>query len=65
MTIKPTKTFMAIVGTFCTQSPGCVLKGYTMHRRVYGPYRLKGPLMRRGWKSLDGCRRARNSRLTS
>ena len=26
------------------------LKGYTFHRRVYGPYRLKGPLMRRGWK---------------
>ena len=22
-----------------------------MHRRVYGPYRLKGPLMRRGWKA--------------
>ena len=26
------------------------LKGYTFHRRVYGPYRLKGPLMRKGWK---------------
>ncbi len=25
-------------------------KGYTMHRRVYGPYRLKYPIVRRGWK---------------
>ncbi|MEO6810341.1 MAG: molybdopterin-dependent oxidoreductase, partial [Isosphaeraceae bacterium] len=28
---------------------GCP-KGYTMHRRVYSPYRLKGPVMRKGWK---------------
>lgn len=28
---------------------GC-LKGYTFHRRVYGPYRLKYPMIRRGWK---------------
>jgi len=28
---------------------GC-LKGYTIHRRVYGPHRLKGPVVRRGWK---------------
>ncbi len=28
---------------------GC-LKGYTLHRRVYGPYRLRGPMVRRGWK---------------
>ncbi|HET7376162.1 MAG TPA: molybdopterin-dependent oxidoreductase, partial [Anaerolineae bacterium] len=28
---------------------GCK-KGQTFHRRVYGPHRLKGPLMRRGWK---------------
>ena len=28
---------------------GC-LKGYTMHRRTYGPYRAKGPAVRRGWK---------------
>jgi len=25
-------------------------KGYTMHRRVYGPYRLKYPMIRKGWK---------------
>ncbi|MEX0704363.1 MAG: molybdopterin-dependent oxidoreductase [Planctomycetales bacterium] len=28
---------------------GCP-KGYTMQRRVYGPYRLKGPVLRKGWK---------------
>jgi nitrate reductase alpha subunit len=28
---------------------GCV-KGFTFHRRVYGPYRLKYPFMRAGWK---------------
>lgn len=28
---------------------GCP-KGYTFHRRVYGPYRLKGPVLRKGWK---------------
>ena len=25
-------------------------KGYTLHRRVYGPYRLKYPTIRKGWK---------------
>ncbi|MFN3974462.1 MAG: molybdopterin-dependent oxidoreductase [Dehalococcoidia bacterium] len=33
-----------------TWNPRMCLKGYTMHRRVYGPYRLKYPLMRKGWK---------------
>ncbi len=28
---------------------GCP-KGYTFHRRIYGPYRLKGPVLRQGWK---------------
>ncbi len=28
---------------------GCK-KGQSFHRRVYGPYRLKGPLMRKGWQ---------------
>jgi len=28
---------------------GC-LKGFTQHRRVYGPYRLKYPMLRAGWK---------------
>ncbi|MCK6623891.1 MAG: molybdopterin-dependent oxidoreductase [Anaerolineae bacterium] len=29
---------------------GCK-KGQTFHRRVYGPHRLKGPLMRKGWQA--------------
>ncbi|MCH7576714.1 MAG: molybdopterin-dependent oxidoreductase [Chloroflexi bacterium] len=28
---------------------GCE-KGLTMHRRVYGPYRLQHPMLRQGWK---------------
>jgi nitrate reductase alpha subunit len=28
---------------------GC-LKGYTLHRRLYGPYRLRHPVVRTGWK---------------
>ncbi len=28
---------------------GCA-KGYTMQRRIYGPYRLKAPVVRKGWK---------------
>jgi len=31
-------------------NPRMCLKGYTMHRRVYGPYRAKGPALRKGWK---------------
>jgi len=31
-------------------NPRMCLKGYTMHRRVYGPYRAKGPMIRKGWK---------------
>ena len=29
-------------------NPRMCLKGYTMHRRVYGPYRAKGPMIRDG-----------------
>jgi nitrate reductase alpha subunit len=36
-------------GTFA-HNPRMCLKGFTFHRRVYGPYRLKGPLMRKAWK---------------
>lgn len=32
-------------------NPRMCLKGYTMHRRVYGPYRAKGPMIRDGWKA--------------
>ncbi|MCC7487287.1 MAG: molybdopterin-dependent oxidoreductase, partial [Burkholderiales bacterium] len=31
-------------------NPRMCLKGFTMHRRVYGPYRAKGPMLRAGWK---------------
>ncbi len=35
--------------THAWEPRGC-LKGYTFHRRVYGPYRLKYPMIRKGWK---------------
>ena len=31
-------------------NPRMCLKGYTFPRRVYGPYRLKYPIIRKGWK---------------
>jgi len=31
-------------------NPRMCLKGYTFHRKVYGPYRLKYPIMRSKWK---------------
>ena len=31
-------------------NPRACPKGYTFQRRVYGPYRLKGPVIRKGWK---------------
>lgn len=31
-------------------NPRMCLKGYTLPRRVYGPYRLKYPMVRKGWK---------------
>ncbi len=39
-------------GNQATQSwnPRGCSKGFTMHRRVYGPYRLKYPIIRKGWK---------------
>lgn len=41
-----------LYGNRLTQSwnpRGCP-KGFTFQRRVYGPYRLKGPVIRKGWK---------------
>jgi len=29
---------------------GC-LKGFTIMRRLYGPYRIRGPVVRKGWKA--------------
>lgn len=31
-------------------NPRMCLKGYTLHRRVYGPYRLRYPMVRKGWR---------------
>lgn len=45
-------TYADIYGNRATHNwnPRQCAKGYTFHRVVYGPYRLKYPLMRRGWK---------------
>ncbi|MDP7349147.1 MAG: twin-arginine translocation signal domain-containing protein, partial [Phycisphaeraceae bacterium] len=32
-------------------NPRQCAKGYTFHRLVYGPYRLKHPIIRKGWKA--------------
>lgn len=32
-------------------NPRMCPKGYTVHRRVYGPHRLRYPLIRKGWKA--------------
>ncbi len=34
----------------CNWNPRMCLKGYTFHRRLYGPYRLKHPIVRKGWR---------------
>ena len=31
-------------------NPRQCAKGYTYHRLIYGPYRLKHPIIRKGWK---------------
>src|SRR5438067_8011978 len=43
-------------GTF-TWNTLMFLKCYTYHRQMYGPYRLKGPMIRKAWKAWvdDGC----------
>jgi len=33
-----------------TWNPRGCLKGFTITRRIYGPYRVKYPMVRRGWK---------------
>lgn len=32
-------------------NPRMCSKGYTIHRRIYGPHRLRYPLIRKGWKA--------------
>ena len=34
-----------------TWNPRGCLKGYTLGRRLYGPYRIKAPMIRNGWKA--------------
>ncbi|MDO8136563.1 MAG: molybdopterin-dependent oxidoreductase [Candidatus Brocadiales bacterium] len=40
-----------IYGNKCTPmwNPRGCLKGYTLVRRIYGPYRIKYPMVRKGW----------------
>jgi len=34
----------------CNWNPRQCAKGYTFHRLIYGPYRLKHPIVRQGWR---------------
>ena len=45
-------TYADIYGNKATPNwnPRQCAKGYTFHRLVYGPYRLKHPIIRKGWK---------------
>lgn len=36
--------------THANWNPRGCLKGFTLTRRVYGPYRVKSPMVRKGWK---------------
>ena len=42
-----------LYGNFATPNwnPRQCAKGYTFHRVLYGPYRLRHPIVRRGWKA--------------
>ena len=46
------QTYADIYGNKATVNwnPRQCAKGYTFHRIVYGPYRLKYPMVRKGWK---------------
>ena len=46
------QNYKDLYGNQATQAwnPRMCLKGYTFHRRVYGPYRLRYPMVRKGWK---------------
>lgn len=46
------QTYKDLYGNHASQNwnPRQCAKGYTFHRLAYGPYRLKYPLIRRGWK---------------
>ena len=46
------QTYADLYGNKATANwnPRQCAKGYTFHRLVYGPYRLKHPIIRKGWK---------------
>jgi len=46
------ETYKDLYGNHATPNwnPRQCAKGFTFHRRVYGPYRLRYPLIRKGWK---------------
>ncbi|MCA9404996.1 MAG: molybdopterin-dependent oxidoreductase [Candidatus Omnitrophica bacterium] len=46
------ETYQDLYGNHATPNwnPRQCAKGYTFHRLLYGPYRLKHPVVRRGWK---------------
>src|SRR3972149_3676917 len=47
------QTYAALDGNHAPANwtPRQCAKGYTFHRVLYGPYRLKHPIVRRGWKA--------------
>jgi nitrate reductase alpha subunit len=47
------QTYADLDGNHATSSwnPRQCAKGYTFHRVLYGPYRLKHPIVRKGWKA--------------
>lgn len=59
--VEPPYTEAAATDLYGTEShpgwhPRGCLKGYTLPRRIYGPYRVKGPHVRKMWRQwvLDG-----------
>ncbi|MGE5818686.1 MAG: molybdopterin-dependent oxidoreductase, partial [Deltaproteobacteria bacterium] len=47
------QTYADLYGNKATANwnPRQCAKGYTFHRVIYGPYRLKHPIVRKGWKA--------------
>ncbi|MFQ5602731.1 MAG: molybdopterin-dependent oxidoreductase [bacterium] len=47
------QTYSDLDGNHATRNwnPRQCAKGYTFHRVIYGPYRLKHPIVRKGWKA--------------
>ncbi|MBI4638423.1 MAG: molybdopterin-dependent oxidoreductase, partial [Candidatus Rokubacteria bacterium] len=47
------QTYADLYGNHATAAwnPRQCAKGYTFHRVLYGPYRLKHPIVRKGWKA--------------